>query len=1070
MLAGLVAFSSARANAGELATKRDRPRVGFSVVGLLPHDDRAILFGGVDKFARMLAVTPATYEEVSIRLGGPFDPTALALHNRGDMRTAYGFIGSVAWEPVERWDLNALLGMTAGEARVGFRIDVAEGERQEKGRVTTPVTTFHAGVEARRLFGGALVRPLLGIGFRSAWLFGGEVEAEVAGLKVKAGDARDRASIGPALGGGAEWRPSAGSLRVRAEVWCVGSLLDRDPDAAGGSHLRIEPEARLGIATGIGRSDRLRSGRATRPNTASAEWIHAGDRVRFEISLENRTPQPQPAVVEDPIPAGASRLDVGSIQVIGSTTPVTDASSPHGGVSIRGIMVPPDGRATVRYVVYISEDLVDGAVLENRATVNGRPTNRATTPPVVGHAEEEGAIDAAKRYVGREPSGAPGGSPEEIPRGITTAPPDTVPVPPVPPVPPGQPPRVPPAEGCDCCCHLVPVWSRGPSIEVQIVTPVGDSLQVPIGGMLPFAVDGSDRDLLTLRCIKEGCGEKPCAGCSGAGEIDLPGTLRYRWEVVDGPGALVTSPPFPHPHSALVEGPATIYVAPDTLVDGAKVTLRLTVDDGPEYIADIDDAPVERIFHIILRAQVDHEPPTVAPRSGPARSSAHTSEGGCSCRPVPAWAAASPPSPRATPPDTVVVCARGYVVLAAAGSDVDRLSARCVDPKCASPEQAWMLNDAPRYLWKTGRGRIFGTSEKVVYEAPDAPGRDTVSRTLDDSGVHPGPADEAPVPAKPVTIFVFKSALLAVKPIRTGLGKGYEIQYAVDPPPADAARIEIFDAKNRRIRTLDDLPVGPDYVPGVMRARWDGLDDAGRPVVERGGRFRAVLVTRRGTAECRSEKDVPPWERVRQDKALCGGIEGTIDFPASARKKPRLVVVYVEGECEACARVPHSDSLVIHYYGMRETLNGIQPHLGAVPAGTPIVLVNGEEKEIDHAPRVIPEAHIDWQGDRRRMLGDVGVLRRGERATIGYSRPGRITLHCELHKFEDATFFVTPNECYSAIVVPEGVSSVDYSLENLLAGTYTIRVFALAPHRDVGPIAVTVEKGNITRRDIKITR
>jgi hypothetical protein len=410
------------------------------------------------------------------------------------------------------------------------------------------------------------------------------------------------------------------------------------------------------------------------------------------------------------------------------------------------------------------------------------------------------------------------------------------------------------------------------------------------------------------------------------------------------------------------------------------------------------------------------------------------------------------------------------VVLSAAGSDVDRLSARCVDPKCASPEQAWMLNDAPRYLWTAGRGRIFGTSEKVVYEAPDTPGRDTVSRTLDDSGVHPGPADEAPVPAKPVTIFVFKSALTAVKAIRTGFGKGYEIQYAVDPPPADDARIEIFDAKNRRIRTLDHLPVGPDYVPGGMSARWDGLDEEGRPVVERGGRFRAVLVTRLGTAECRSERDVPPWERKGEDNARCGGIEGTVDFSALESKRPRLVVVYVDGECEACAGSSRSDSLVIHYYGMRETLNGIQPNLGAVPVGTPIVLVNGEEKEIDHAPRLIPEGQIDWKGDRRKTLGDVGILHRGERATIGYSRPGRITLHCELHKFEDATFFVTPNECYSAIVVPEGVSSVDYSLEKLLAGTYTIRIFALVSHRDVGPIAVTVEKGKITRQDMKITR
>jgi hypothetical protein len=538
------------------------------------------------------------------------------------------------------------------------------------------------------------------------------------------------------------------------------------------------------------------------PTSTPSAAVHPkpGDGVSFQVTLTNTTDTPQKAKVQDPVPPGASRLDPSSVRVTGSTTTPNNQSSETSGVNVTDITVPPGGTATVSYTYSVGNVTQEGVSVTNAAWVNDQPTNSATTPTITTTGTNA-PLKTDKKYTGTTPG--------------TTYGPGKEPPPPIIPYTPEIPkiPTTTEKKPCDCKCSMVIQFSTDGPIQVRFASPATDqTLNVPLGAEVPLAVNAADIDLLTVSCIKEGCGPNPCPPCQSMTVQALPGTLRYRWELVSGPGELVSDPQYPHRHSAIAFGPASIYKAPDEMPDQTDVTIRLTVEDSPEYIADINDKPFVKLvkFKIVKPGQAFHVPVQDADVKPPTPSPPPPSD--CSCQPELKWDADKQITPTPDGQTQFAVGVNGYLVLQAGATDVDQLTMRCKDPTCSSPETVLHLNDAIFFRWQADKGQIIGKSDKVVYQAPAAPGNVKVDRWVRDSGVHPGPAHEGEKQLPSVTVEVFSVTI-----IEAG-------DYIVPTPsnePAVSASLERSRLPTQSFGATQgspELKLGqrPDSLPGLL--------------------------------------------------------------------------------------------------------------------------------------------------------------------------------------------------------------------------------------------------------------
>ncbi len=190
-----------------------------------------------------------------------------------------------------------------------------------------------------------------------------------------------------------------------------------------------------------------------------------------------------------------------------------------------------------------------------------------------------------------------------------------------------------------CCCLDWNVRSEGTILRT--VKPVSRDIRVrdgehkgkivhvialfaPVGGYLPLVTKGVNVDWINARGILRSCdsgsGSKEVSGYSHSGRvagsvsIPIPENLSFKWEIISGPGYLLSTPPLSHTHSSVAEGPAAIYVAPPFVeedpnqhpadrVKGREVLIKLTVDDPEGQLEGLDSPVEERYFRIILVGQ-----------------------------------------------------------------------------------------------------------------------------------------------------------------------------------------------------------------------------------------------------------------------------------------------------------------------------------------------------------------------------------------------------------------------------------------------------------------------------------
>ncbi len=624
------------------------------------------------------------------------------------------------------------------------------------------------------------------------------------------------------------------------------------------------------------------------------ESVRPGDGIGFELVVENTTDQPQQAVIYDPLPEGASHIDPASVQVSGSQTDPVNESNESSGLVIRGITVPPRGRVTVKYTIFVAQGAPQGFTVTNSARVNGVPTDPVAAPPVSNPESQERPLRSTKRYTGTRPGGPPR---------------PTIPVPfepGVPPVttPPEGPPVRPPPETCDCCCYKNLIWTVGNPISGDIVVPSNSPVDVELGEKLPIAAEAFDSDLLTILCERRGCGEKPCPACASKTTLQMADRLVFHWKIVSGPGMIDTRP---HLHSNERLSAAAVFVAPDQMPNDPNVVVELTIDDGPEKLTDVDDAPVKKQLRIRLvpagPGNANLNPKSVSP--GPVITPGAGDP--CPCRPHYRWTVGDRLKAEILLPQ--YVCEKGFDTFSAPGFDSDVLTAGCKGGcSTSSSDAVRRLIDPLYYRWSVSSGSILGGAREEVVFRPAAAGPVDVKLRVQDSGTQF---------SDPVVDLEGSVTVVGIDPSESGdyivpFSKENIVRYVVKPEglSADDVILEVIDKDGKLMRRLDDLPTSNDVDTGYAEYKWDGLTQFGTPLTEAASPYTYRITMIKGEARCRLKiklRKVKEWDLsyniVDRGQQLAGRKAGASGIDVKT-VVPTLVLTKVKPDGGDEVRVP----------------------------------------------------------------------------------------------------------------------------------------------------------------------
>ena len=319
-------------------------------------------------------------------------------------------------------------------------------------------------------------------------------------------------------------------------------------------------------------------------------------------------------------------------------------------------------------------------------------------------------------------------------RSNTPTPPNTqertytpTPTPPTPPPPSVTPPTPTPTPTPQVECKLSYTIEGGPGISIDAVGPP-PSKTAKTNEPIPLYVAASDMDQLLQTCT---CFINKKEGSATHKLIDLPDTVQYRWRLLGGNGSLAGK-----------AGPATLYRPPALKVneaDSASVEVQI-VD-----LRDNDKPASVRFTITVKRVEECKYERTVAfdKKSDPGKKKEITDvHQAVECDPQDESWLKEPAPVQAQVPGKVKVCVGERALLTASASDTDTLKLQCAGP-CGSDKQQPTMDDPVKYTWEADKGSFpdYGghptsdsDSTSIIYQAPPAPGNDTVRVHVRDSG------------------------------------------------------------------------------------------------------------------------------------------------------------------------------------------------------------------------------------------------------------------------------------------------------------------------------------------------
>jgi hypothetical protein len=275
-------------------------------------------------------------------------------------------------------------------------------------------------------------------------------------------------------------------------------------------------------------------------------------------------------------------------------------------------------------------------------------------------------------------------------------------------------------------CMLGKNVHPGPGVTASAIAPASGETTVAQLEPIPLIVTGADLDQLkhTCTCILDEL------FCTEEQIIPIADSVRYDWNKVAGEGQLTNT-----------EGPATLFEPPNLQTGQTKrVTLQVDIRGARNNekkaritytLVFVRDKEFEYKRTVSIRVDTDAGTPLAATPND------------CLCTPQPpAWQAV-PLALSGSARGPIEVCTGERVILHAEGSDLDLLELIC-SGECGFDTKKIFLLDEKAYSWAAVRGGFpdhgggassIGRIVTAVYKAPDTPGEDTITVTIQNSGV-----------------------------------------------------------------------------------------------------------------------------------------------------------------------------------------------------------------------------------------------------------------------------------------------------------------------------------------------
>ena len=131
------------------------------------------------------------------------------------------------------------------------------------------------------------------------------------------------------------------------------------------------------------------------------------------------------------------------------------------------------------------------------------------------------------------------------------------------------------------------------------------------------------------------------------------------------------------------------------------------------------------------------------------------------------------------------------------------------------------------------------------------------------------------------------------------------------------------------------------------------------------------------------------------------------------------------------------------------------PAVTVVVAGSSIIFVNDEDREIDHNV---------YSLSRTRKF-DIGLASKGSQLVVDFPKPGTVKYYCSVHKNMEGTIIVVPSQFYTLLDKPG-----TFILENVPEGEWKLNAAVSHRRYSASPVDVAVSGPSVDSVILQISR
>ena len=130
------------------------------------------------------------------------------------------------------------------------------------------------------------------------------------------------------------------------------------------------------------------------------------------------------------------------------------------------------------------------------------------------------------------------------------------------------------------------------------------------------------------------------------------------------------------------------------------------------------------------------------------------------------------------------------------------------------------------------------------------------------------------------------------------------------------------------------------------------------------------------------------------------------------------------------------------------------PAVTVVVAGSSIIFVNDEDREIDHNV---------YSLSRTRKF-EIGLASKGSQLVVDFPKPGTVKYYCSVHKNMEGTVIVVPSPFYARMDKPGA-----FILENVPEGEWKLKAAVSHRRYSASPVDVAVSGGSVDSISLRVS-